>query len=159
MRWLSHFSLDKFSKAQNGNSCNKPYKSLNQAICKAFAFSKVPKVYQNTIGFTSDSTRLCRNELTIILQPCTIRHKFRLCTEFTRARHVRAPTMRLRRNELTIILQPCATRHKFWLYTGFTRPFWPVRCRPEEGAGRLPKRTAVAGRLVQDVPYGIAARR
>ena len=143
----------------NGNSCNKPYKSLNQAICKAFAFSKVPKVYQNTIGFTSDSTRLCRNELTIILQPCTIRHKFRLCTEFTRARHVRAPTMRLRRNEFTIILQPCATRHKFWLYTGFTRPFWPARCRPEEGAGRLPKRTAVAGRLVQDVPYGIAARR
>ena len=95
----------------NGNSCNKPYKSLNQAICKAFAFSKVPKVYQNTIGFTSDSTRLCRNEL-------------------------------------TIILQPCATRHKFWLYTGFTRPFWPVRCRPEEGAGRLPKRTAVAGGLL-----------
>ena len=25
------------------------------------------------------------------------------------------------------------------------KPFWPVRCRPAEGAGRLPKRTAVAG--------------
>ena len=28
----------------NGNSCNKPHKSLNQAICEAFFFSKVPKV-------------------------------------------------------------------------------------------------------------------
>jgi len=122
--------------------------SLTKPFVRLSFFSKVPKVYQNTIGFTSDSTRLCRNELTIVLRPCATHHKFRLCTEFTRARHVRAPTMRLRRNELTIILQPCATRHKFWLYTGFTRPFWPVRCRPEEGAGRLPKRTAVAGRLV-----------
>ena len=65
------------------------------------------------------------------------------------------------------------------------RPFWPVRCRPTEGAERLPKRTAVAGqpvarfhqspfwhchklwlftgfsagRLVQDVPCEIAYRR
>ena len=68
--------------------------------------------------------------------------------------------MNLRKNlDTTIVLQPCAIRHKFRLYTGFTRPFWPVRCRPEEGAGRLPKWTAVAGRLVQDGPYGIAARR
>ena len=29
---------------------------------------------------------------------------------------------------------------------GRPKPFWPVRCRPTEGAGRLPKRTAVAGR-------------
>ena len=28
---------------------------------------------------------------------------------------------------------------------GCPKPFWPVRCRPMEGAGRLPKRTAVAG--------------
>ena len=28
---------------------------------------------------------------------------------------------------------------------GCPKPFWPVRCRPTEGAGRLPKRTAVAG--------------
>ncbi len=42
--------------------------------------------------------------------------------------------------------------------TGFTRPFCPVRCRPAEGAGRLPKRTAEAGRLL-GVPYDIAVRR
>ena len=28
---------------------------------------------------------------------------------------------------------------------GRLKPFWPVRCRPTEGAGRLPERTAVAG--------------
>ena len=28
---------------------------------------------------------------------------------------------------------------------GRFKPFWPVRCRPTEGAGPLPKRTAVAG--------------
>ena len=67
-------------------------------------------------------------------------------------------SMRLRRDELTIVLRPCAIRHKFRLCTKFRRPFWPVRCRPEEGAGRLPKRTAVAGRPLA-VPYGIAARR
>ena len=55
-------------------------------------------------------------------------------------------SMRLRRDELTIVLRPCAIRHKFRLCTKFRRPFWPVRCRPAEGAGRLPKRTAVAGR-------------
>ena len=31
---------------------------------------------------------------------------------------------------------------------GCPKPFWPVRCRPTEGAGRLPKRTAVAGQPV-----------
>ena len=31
---------------------------------------------------------------------------------------------------------------------GCPKPFWPVRCRPSGGAGRLPKRTAVAGRPV-----------
>ena len=30
------------------------------------------------------------------------------------------------------------------------QPFWPVRCRPTEGAGRLPKRTAVAGGPLRD---------
>ena len=30
------------------------------------------------------------------------------------------------------------------------QPFWPVRCRPPEGAGRLPKRTAVAGGPLRD---------
>ena len=54
--------------------------------------------------------------------------------------------MWLCRDRLMIILRPCATRHKCRLCTGFTRPFWPVRCRPAEGARRLPKRTAVAGR-------------
>ena len=28
---------------------------------------------------------------------------------------------------------------------GRLKPFWPVRCRPTEGAGPLPERTAVAG--------------
>ena len=50
-----------------------------------------------------------------------------------------------RHDRLMIVLRPCAVRYKFQLCTGFTRPFWPVRCRPAEGAGRLPKRTAVAG--------------
>ena len=31
---------------------------------------------------------------------------------------------------------------------GCPKPFWPVRCRPSGGAGRLPKRTAVAGQPV-----------
>ena len=44
-----------------------------------------------------------------------------------------------------IVLRPCAVPYKFQLCTGFTRPFWSVRCRPTEGAGQLPKRTAVAG--------------
>ena len=30
------------------------------------------------------------------------------------------------------------------------QPFWPVRCRPTKGAGRLPKRTAVAGGPLRD---------
>ena len=60
--------------------------------------------------------------------------------------------MRLRCDRLMIVLRPCATCHEFRLCTGFTRPFWPVRCRPAEGARRLPKRTAEAGRLGQDVP-------
>ena len=60
--------------------------------------------------------------------------------------------MRLRRDRLMIVLRPCATCHEFRLCTGFTRSFWPVRCRPAEGARRLPKRTAEAGRLGQDVP-------
>ena len=30
------------------------------------------------------------------------------------------------------------------------KPFWPVRCRPAGGAGRLPKRTAVAGGPLRD---------
>ena len=80
--------------------------------------------------------RLRRDELMIVLRPCAIHHKFRLCTEFTRTRHVRAPTMRLRRDELTIVLRPGTIRYKFRLCTGFT-----------------------AGRLGQDVPYRIAARR
>ena len=50
------------------------------------------------------------------------------------------------------VLRPCAVCHKFRLCTGFTRPFWPVRCRPAEGARRLPKRTAEAGRLGQASP-------
>ena len=58
-----------------------------------------------------------------------------------------------RHDRLMIVLRPCAVRYKFQLCTGFTRPFWPVRCRPAEGARRLPKRTAEAGRLVQDVSY------
>ena len=50
-----------------------------------------------------------------------------------------------------IVLRPCAVRYKFQLCTGFTRPFWPVRCRPAEGARRLPKtdsrgRTPCSGR-------------
>ena len=57
-----------------------------------------------------------------------------------------------------IVLRPCVTCHKFRLCSRFTRPFWPVRCRPAEGARRLPKRTAVAGRPL-GVPYGIAYRR
>ena len=44
-----------------------------------------------------------------------------------------------------IVLRPCDICHKFRSFTGFTRPFWPGRCRPAEGARRLPKRTAVAG--------------
>ena len=33
------------------------------------------------------------------------------------------------------------------------KPFWPVRCRPAGGAGRLPKRTAVAGGPPNDAVY------
>ena len=50
-----------------------------------------------------------------------------------------------RHDRFMIVLRPCAVRYKFQLCIGFTRPFWPVRCRPAEGAGQLPKRTAVAG--------------
>ena len=57
-----------------------------------------------------------------------------------------------RRDRFIIVLRPCAVCHKFRLCTGFTRPFWPVRCRPAEGARRLPKRTAEAGRLGQASP-------
>ena len=40
------------------------------------------------------------------------------------------------------------------------KPFWPVRCRPAGGAGRLPKRTAVARRpAVNPVNAGEVARR
>ena len=53
--------------------------------------------------------------------------------------------MRLCRIKLIIVLRSCATCHEFRICTGFTRPFWPVRCRPAEGAGQLPKRTAEAG--------------
>ncbi len=49
------------------------------------------------------------------------------------------------RGKLMIVLRPCAVRYKFQLCTGFTRPFWPVRCRPAEGAGQLTKRIAEAG--------------
>ncbi len=78
--------------------------------------------------------RLRRDKLTIVLRPCAIHHKFRLCTEFTRARHVRAPTMRLRRDNLMIILQPGATRHKFRLCTGFTRDArWPSPTESQPG--------------------------
>jgi hypothetical protein len=70
-----------------------------------------------------------------------------------------APTdAAFRHDRLMIVLRPCAVCHKFQLCTGFTRPFWSVRCRPAEGAGRLPKRTAEAGRLL-GVPYDIAVRR
>ena len=31
------------------------------------------------------------------------------------------------------------------VHRGRPEAFWPVKCRPAEGAGRLPKRTAVAG--------------
>ena len=37
------------------------------------------------------------------------------------------------------------THGKGLVRRGCPKPFWPVRCRPAEGAGRLPKRTAVAG--------------
>ena len=50
-----------------------------------------------------------------------------------------------RHDRLMIVLRPCAVRYKFQLCTGFTRPFWPVRCRPAEGTGQLPKQTAEAG--------------
>ena len=57
-----------------------------------------------------------------------------------------APTdAAFRHDRLMIVLRPCAVPYKFQLCTGFTRPFWSVRCRPTEGAGQLPKRTAVAG--------------
>ena len=38
---------------------------------------------------------------------------------------------------------------------GRPKPFWPVRCRPSGGAGRLPKRTAVAGRPVARCDYSL----
>ena len=43
-------------------------------------------------AFHRTQMRLRRDRLKIILRPCTVRHKFRLSTVFTRVAHVATPT-------------------------------------------------------------------
>ena len=85
----------------------------------------------------------------MVLRPCAVRHKFRLCIGFTAGRPLGVPYgiayRRWERKRSQIAKKYTANG---LVRRGCPKPFWPVRCRPSGGAGRLPKRTAVAGQSV-----------
>ena len=97
--------------------------------------------------------RLRRDRLMIVLRPSNTRHKFWLCTGFTAGRPTEHPPGRPLRYRIQAMGEKEVTDCKKYTANGLVRrgcpkPFWPVRCRLSGGAGRLPKRTAVAGQPV-----------